>query len=130
MDSTSGKNNRAGCLLSRIIFISNIIGLFFFAGFWDEWKGPAGEQIRTCTILTTRPNEVVAAVHDRMPVIFEKETAWSWLQPGQPVERLLTLLGPFPAEQMAEHRVSREVNQAVIDSSLMIAPEWDAPTLF
>jgi putative SOS response-associated peptidase YedK len=103
---------------------------FFFAGLWNEWKNPAGEQIRTCTILTTRPNEVVAAVHDRMPVILEREAAWSWLQPGQPVERLLTLLGSFPAAQMAEHRVSREVNQTVFDSSLMIAPEWGTSALF
>jgi putative SOS response-associated peptidase YedK len=80
--------------------------------------------------LTTRPNEVVAAVHDRMPVILEKEAAWSWLQSGQPVAHLLTLLGLFPAAQMAEHRVSREVNQTVFDSSLMIAPEWGTSALF
>jgi putative SOS response-associated peptidase YedK len=43
--------------------------LFAFAGIWDRWKDPGGSAVETCSILTTTPNAVTTAVHDRMPVI-------------------------------------------------------------
>jgi putative SOS response-associated peptidase YedK len=43
--------------------------LFAFAGIWDRWKDPSGNWMKTCSILTTTPNAVTSAVHDRMPVI-------------------------------------------------------------
>ena len=47
--------------------------LFAFAGIWDRWKDGSGNPVETCSILTTRPNSLLAAVHDRMPVILERE---------------------------------------------------------
>ena len=47
--------------------------VFAFAGLWERWRDPAGESIETCTILTTKPNSLVANVHDRMPVILKLE---------------------------------------------------------
>ncbi len=46
---------------------------FAFAGLWDTWHSPNGEQIRTCTLITTQPNDLVSPVHDRMPVILTPE---------------------------------------------------------
>src|SRR3954470_11434200 len=41
-------------------------GLFAFAGLWETWKNPAGEEVKTCTIITTTPNDVTRSIHDRM----------------------------------------------------------------
>jgi putative SOS response-associated peptidase YedK len=56
--------------------------LFAFAGVWDRWKGPTGKALETFSILTTTPNAVTAAVHDRMPVILDSESYDLWLDPG------------------------------------------------
>ena len=55
--------------------------LFAFAGLWDGWKDPSGEWIRTCSILTTTPNSLTSAVHDRMPVILDPDYYDLWLDP-------------------------------------------------
>ena len=55
--------------------------LFAFAGLWDGWKDPNGNWIRTCSILTTTPNAVTSAVHDRMPVILDPVGYDLWLDP-------------------------------------------------
>lgn len=55
--------------------------LFAFAGLWDRWRAPAGQTVETCTILTTRPNSLIADVHDRMPVIVRPEDYELWLDP-------------------------------------------------
>src|SRR5579859_3287012 len=47
--------------------------LFAFAGLWEGWKDSSGNWIKTCTILTTTPNAVTSAVHDRMPVILNRD---------------------------------------------------------
>jgi putative SOS response-associated peptidase YedK len=56
--------------------------LFAFAGLWEGWKDPNGNWKRTCSILTTTPNSVTSAVHDRMPVILDPESYDLWLDPG------------------------------------------------
>ena len=56
--------------------------LFAFAGLWDGWKDPNGNWIRTCSILTTMPNAVTSAVHDRMPVILDPDSYDGRLDPG------------------------------------------------
>jgi len=55
--------------------------LFAFAGLWDRWRDPAGDVLETCTILTTRPNSLVAGVHDRMPVILQRD-AYDFVNPA------------------------------------------------
>src|ERR1019366_5484929 len=56
--------------------------LFAFAGLWDRWKNPSGVWVETCSILTTTPNAVTSAVHDRMPVILDPDSYDLWLDPG------------------------------------------------
>ncbi|MCG6197347.1 SOS response-associated peptidase, partial [Anoxybacillus sp. LAT_38] len=52
---------------------------FAFAGLFDTWTAPDGHKLHTCTIITTRPNELVADIHDRMPVILRPEHESAWL---------------------------------------------------
>ena len=71
-----GKTKRPFC------FEVNDGQLFAFAGLWDRWKDPSGNWIKTCSILTTTPNAVTSAVHDRMPVILDPDSYDLWLDPG------------------------------------------------
>jgi putative SOS response-associated peptidase YedK len=72
--------------------------LFAFAGLWTLRADDAtGEIIESCTIITTTPNELVAPVHDRMPVILTTDAETVWLDPGVSKEHALSLLQPYPA---------------------------------
>jgi len=95
---------------------------FAFAGLWDTWKSPEGEQIRTCTIITTNPNDVVLPIHNRMPAILTPEAREEWLDPGlQDDHVLLHLLSPYPSDAMIARPVSRLVNNPRNDSPELIA---------
>jgi putative SOS response-associated peptidase YedK len=76
--------------------------LFAFAGIWEVWHArPSGQEFRTCAIVTTTPNELVAQVHDRMPAILHPEDEAEWLNPQDgDVGRLAGFLRPYPAEAM------------------------------
>lgn len=97
-------------------------GPFAFAGLWDTWRSPDGEQIRTCTLITTEPNELVASIHNRMPVILPSEARKEWLDLSLHDEHaLLPLLVPYPAVEMRARPVSRLVNNPQYDSAELIA---------
>jgi putative SOS response-associated peptidase YedK len=91
--------------------------LFAFAGLWDEWKGPDGKLIRSCTILTTGANSLVAEIHDRMPVIVPKEQYGAWLNPKTPLEAVIAILKPFDAKQMNKYPVSTKLNNSQNEGS-------------
>ena len=83
---------------------------FAFAGLWESWNGD-GNEIRSCTILTTNPNNIAREVHDRMPVILPPEVYEIWLDPDvREKEHLLSLLAPYPPGDMEAYPVSRRVN--------------------
>ena len=83
---------------------------FAFAGLWENWKGD-GEEIRSCTILTTNPNDLAREVHNRMPVILPPEVYEVWLDPDlRETDQLLSLLAPYPPDDMEAYLVSRRVN--------------------
>ena len=81
-----------------------------FAGLWDAWKDPAnGQWLQSYTIITTEANELMATVHNRMPVILHPRDFERWLDRGK-TERLPTdLLRPFPADEMEAFEVSKDV---------------------
>src|SRR5579864_474642 len=90
--------------------------LFAFAGLWDGWKDPNGNWIRTCSILTTTPNAVTSAVHDRMPVILDPDSYDLWLDPGmQNVAAISELLKPCDAQSMRCYPVSTRINNVQND---------------
>lgn len=79
---------------------------FGFAGLYEIWTSPEGEPIRTSTIITTRPNELVRSIHDRMPVIVPKDKERQWIDPlNHDREMLLSLLKPYPPDEMSMFEV-------------------------
>lgn len=94
---------------------------FAFAGLWEFWRSPEGEEIRSCTILTTNANAVVEPVHERMPVILSGDSLWEWLEENQS-GALMSLLRPYPAESMAAFPVSPMVNRPEIDVPDLVRP--------
>jgi putative SOS response-associated peptidase YedK len=83
--------------------------LFAFAGLWDAWKDASGQWIKTCSILTTTPNAVTAAIHDRMPVVLHPDCYELWLDPGmQNVAAISELLMPYDARLMRCYPVGVE----------------------
>ena len=84
---------------------------FAFAGLWESWTSPEGKTINSCSILTTKPNKLMASIHDRMPVILSKEAEKTWLDPNvQDIELLESLLEPFDDEELEAYPVSDDVN--------------------
>lgn len=98
-------------------------GPFGFAGLYERWKSPGGEEIRTCTIITTGANELVRPIHDRMPVILPEDVEDEWLDPAaNRRESLLSLLKPYPAAGMDAYDVTPVVNNTGHDAPDCIAP--------
>ena len=96
---------------------------FAFAGLWEQWFSPHGDQVLTCTIITTQPNDFMAQIHNRMPVILPPEAYTQWLDPAeQKPDTLQPLLKPYPAEEMTAYPVSRQVNNPRNDVPDCILP--------
>lgn len=95
---------------------------FAFAGLWDNWKSPEGKIIYTCTIITTTPNELMAPIHNRMPVILQKQFIDFWLDSSYQKEtELINILKPYPSDEMDAHEVSKLVNSPKNDNPGCIA---------
>ncbi len=92
--------------------------LFALAGLWESWN-----DIETCIILTTSANSLLQTIHDRMPVILNREDYGRWLDPTvQDAEVLKDLLQPYPDEPMQAIPVSTRVNSAKFDDALCLKP--------
>ncbi len=90
--------------------------LFAFAGLWERWRDPSGQWVKSCSILTTTPNAVTSAVHDRMPVILCKDDYEVWLDPGmQDVAAVSELLKPYDSKFMRSYPVSTRINHVAND---------------
>ena len=96
---------------------------FAFAGLWDEWHSPDGGSVRSATIITTAPNELMATLHSRMPVILHPKDYAQWLDPApRTPDSLLPLLKPFPTDEMSAHPVSMLVNTPANDRAELVVP--------
>lgn len=96
---------------------------FGFAGLWEKWRTPAGEEITSCTIVTTAANELLQPIHDRMPVILAPQDYDLWLDPQeQKPQALQHLLSPYPASQMTAYPVSTLVNSPKHNNPECIIP--------
>jgi putative SOS response-associated peptidase YedK len=94
---------------------------FAFAGLWETWKN--GEEIRSCTIITTDANDLMGEIHHRMPVILHPEDYGLWLDPDfDEKEPLTTLLKPYPADAMEAYPVSRRVNKPSNNEPSVVEP--------
>jgi putative SOS response-associated peptidase YedK len=96
---------------------------FGFAGLWEKWTNPEGEEINSCTIVTTTANEILQPIHDRMPVILAPQDYDLWLDPQeQKPQALQHLLSPYPASEMTAYPVSTVVNSPKYNSAECIIP--------
>lgn len=96
---------------------------FGFAGLYEFWKSPEGEQVVTCAIITTTANKLMEPIHERMPVIIPKEDENRWLDPQTADPAALTkLLKPYPAEAMEAYPVSKRVNSPTNNSPECVKP--------
>ena len=100
--------------------------LMGFAGLWDRWRPAPGdarhdEPLESCAVLTTPANELVARLHDRMPLVLDPADYELWLDPDvRDPERLAALLRPFPAEEMEAIPVSPRVNSPNNDDASLL----------
>jgi putative SOS response-associated peptidase YedK len=93
--------------------------VFVFAGLWEGWKDPATEAwLRTCTIITGEPNELVREIHTRMPVILTEEVHDAWLS-GEAGKEILV---PFPADRMKAWPISLRVNSPKNNDPSILEP--------
>lgn len=97
--------------------------LFAMAGLWEIWRSENGEEIKSCTIITTKPNKLMEKIHDRMPVIISQGEEKMWLDSSvEDTDILNELLDPYPAEKMEAYTVSSTVNSPKNDGPGLIQP--------
>jgi putative SOS response-associated peptidase YedK len=96
---------------------------FAIAGLWEHWEGQDGEVIESCTLLTTEPNDMLAPIHNRMPVILDPKDYARWLDPGlQEADGVKPLLRPYPSDLMTAYSISLRVNNPKNDDSQCLEP--------
>ena len=98
---------------------------FAFAGLWEAWRGPEGNDapLETCTIITTAARGIAATLHERMPVIIPSSQYGLWLGP-QPLEapQLESLLQPLQQDDVVPVPVSTLVNRVKNDRAECLEP--------
>ena len=95
--------------------------LFAMAGLWDTWQNEKGQTINSFTIITAEPNELMAPIHNRMPVILDKNGSEAWLKTTNK-NSLKNLLKPYPSEKMKAYRVSEKVSAVKNEGPDLILP--------
>lgn len=96
--------------------------LFAFAGLYDVWRDGEGNELMSYTIITTAPNELVAPIHNRMPVILRRDDEDAWLGQDTDPAQLQSLLVAYPAEHMQAYMVSRAVNNPAHEGAELMQP--------
>ena len=92
---------------------------FAMAGLWEETTID-GETVRTVTILTTDPNELVAPIHDRMPVVLREADERRWLEGSE--DARAELCQPYPSDDLEAYEISTRVNNPANDDATVIEP--------
>jgi putative SOS response-associated peptidase YedK len=94
-----------------------------FAGLWESWTGPNGEELETAAIVTTRANRTLSPIHDRMPVIVPPEAFDLWLD-GATVDATTAaaLIQPAPEDLLEAYEISTAVNRTANDNPKLLEP--------
>lgn len=96
---------------------------FCFAGIWDRWQGGEGPPRETFAMITMAPNELMAPIHSRMPLILTEDKWPAWLDPAhEDPAHLSSLLAPWPASAMAATRVTMRMNHPRFDDAACLEP--------
>ncbi len=94
-----------------------------FAGLWEIWKSPEGDEIKSCTIITTSPNKLMESIHNRMPAIMPAEHREQWLDNSHFDEsKLKQSLMPYSDAEMEVWEVNKNVNSPQNNSEKNIQP--------
>jgi putative SOS response-associated peptidase YedK len=104
-------------------------GPIAFAGLWETWMGPNGEEVETACIVTTSANRMLAPIHERMPVVIAPEAFDLWLDCAKvDAATAAALIAPAPESLLEAYEISTAVNRAANDSPALIEP-LAAPSL-
>jgi len=87
-------------------------GLFCFAGIWDVWRN-SGREIKSCSVVTTVPNSLIAPIHNRMPVILKEHGEEQWLTHLNP-EEIEGFFKPYPAEELAAVKLEKKFAEPLL----------------
>jgi putative SOS response-associated peptidase YedK len=94
-----------------------------FAGLWETWTGPNGEEMETAAIVTTRANRTLAAIHERMPVVVAPEAFDLWLNCAEvDAKTAEALIQPAPDNLLEAYEISTAVNRTANDNAKLIEP--------
>jgi putative SOS response-associated peptidase YedK len=97
--------------------------IFALGGLWEAWRErDSGDWLITCAVLTTEPNELVAPIHDRMPVVIRPEDYRAWIAPQTTMEDVRRLTAPLSPEDMRAWEISALVNDPRTDDARVLAP--------
>lgn len=96
--------------------------LFAFAGLWEAYEDEDQHMVHTFTIITTAANSLISKIHDRMPVILDPESEQAWLSSKVSTEDHLSLLNPYPEQNMDHYTISPMVNNVNNDNPQLIIP--------
>jgi putative SOS response-associated peptidase YedK len=98
-------------------------GPLAFAGLWESWTGPNGEELETAAIVTTRANETLKSLHERMPVIVPPDAFDVWLDCANvDAETASALIAPAPEGLLEAYEVSTAVNRTANDNPKLVEP--------
>jgi putative SOS response-associated peptidase YedK len=98
-------------------------GPLAFAGLWETWTGPNGEEMETAAIVTTRANRTLAPIHERMPVILAPEAFDLWLNSADvDATTASALIAPAPDNLLEAYEISTDVNRVANDSPKLVEP--------
>jgi putative SOS response-associated peptidase YedK len=84
--------------------------LFSFAGLFSTRTDTEGKDIKSYTIITTSPNELMKNIHNRMPVILSKDDEDIWLDKNTEVDSALKILEPYDGDDLMAYKISSDVN--------------------
>jgi putative SOS response-associated peptidase YedK len=103
-------------------------GPIAFAGLWEVWTGPNGEEVETAAIVTTQANRTLRPLHDRMPVVLAPEAYDMWLDCRTVDDHVAAaLLAPAPDNFFDAYEVSPAVNRTANDSPELLVPASALP---
>jgi putative SOS response-associated peptidase YedK len=101
---------------------------FAFAGLWETWTGPNGEEMETAAIVTTEANGAVSDIHDRMPVMLTPDAFDLWLDCARMDARTAAAaIAPLRDDAIEAYPVSSAVNRVANDNPDLIAPGLAEP---
>ncbi|MBV9955669.1 MAG: SOS response-associated peptidase [Pseudolabrys sp.] len=99
---------------------------FAFAGLWECWTGPNGEELETAAIVTTSANRDLAPIHERMPVVVPADAFALWLDPNVDEKTAASLIAPAQNDLFEAYPVSTAVNRVANDNAELVA-RFDGP---